>query len=66
MPERLTIEGLLLALLVRVKVAVREPVAEGVKVTRIVHCAPAATEPPQLSLSPKSPAFTPVTGMGGV
>ena len=65
-PERLTVWGLLLALLVRINDAVRLPVPEGVKVTLIVQFAPAATDPPQLSLSLKSPAFAPVTGMGGV
>jgi hypothetical protein len=65
-PERLTVWGLLLALLVSVNEAMRVPMAEGVKVTLIVQLAPAATEPPQVSLSLKSPEFAPVTGMGGV
>ncbi len=65
-PERLTVWGPLLALLVRINDAVRLPTAEGVKVTLIVQLAPADTEPPQLSLSLKSPAFAPVAGMGGV
>ena len=66
MPERLTTWGLLLALLVRVNEAVRVPLAEGVKVTLTVQLAPAATEPPQLSLSLKSLGFAPVMGRGGV
>jgi hypothetical protein len=66
MPERLTAWGLLLALLVRVNEAVRVPLAKGVKVTLTVQFPPATKEPPQLSLSLKSPEFAPVMGMGGV
>ena len=47
-PERLTLWGLPLALSTTLTVAVRAPLAEGVKVTRIVQVAPAATELPQL------------------
>ena len=65
-PARLTIWGLLLALLVSVNAAVRVPAPDGRKVTRIVHWAPAATVPPQLSLSLKSPALAPVMEIGGV
>ena len=38
----------------------------GLNVTLIVQLVPAATEPPQLSISPKSPAFVPVTAMAAV
>ena len=47
-PERLTVWGLPLALSATLRVAARAPPAEGVKVTVIVQCAPAATELPQL------------------
>lgn len=65
-PERLMICGLLLALLVNVIEAERAPVPEGVKATLILQLDPAATEPPHVSLSLKSPEFVPATGMGGV
>jgi hypothetical protein len=43
-PERLTDCGLPAALSVKVSEAARLPLTEGVKVTLIVHFAPAATE----------------------
>ena len=48
------------ALSVTVRVAVRVPAADGVKVTLIVQLEFAATEVPQLSVSAKSLAFVPV------
>ena len=65
-PVRATVCGLGVPLLVSVKEAVRVPLAEGVKVTLIVQVAPAATDPPQVSLSLKSVEFAPVMRMGGV
>lgn len=65
-PEMPTICGLLLALLFSTNAAERVPLAEGVKVTLKVQLAPAATDPPQLSVSLKSPAFVPVIPTGGV
>ena len=47
-PDRLTVWGLPLALSTMLSAAVRAPLAEGVKVTRIVQLAPAATELPQV------------------
>ena len=43
--------------------AVREPIAEGVKVTRIVQPAPAATLAPQVFVCAKSPLLVPVIAM---
>jgi hypothetical protein len=43
-----------------VNVAIRWPVAPGVKVTVREQFDPAATDPPQVFVSPKSPAFVPV------
>ena len=48
---------------VTVNVAVREPVAAGVKVTLIVQFPPAATLDPQLLVCPKSPGLVPVKAM---
>ena len=47
-PERLTVWGLPLALSAILSVAVRTPLAEGVKVMLIVQLAPASTELPQV------------------
>ncbi len=57
-PARLTFCGLLLALSVMVMAPVRVPVAVGVKVTLMVHLAPAATEMPQSLVCAKSPPAT--------
>jgi hypothetical protein len=66
-PERLTVWGLLAALSVMVTAAFSVEVNVGVNVTLIVQEPPfAATEPPQLSVSPKSPAFVPFTAMAVV
>ena len=62
-PLRLTVCGLLLALSVSLSVPVRFPVAVGVKVTLIVQLAPAATEPPQVLVSEKSPLVVIVRGV---
>ena len=43
-----------------VKVALRDPVAVGVKVTLIVQFPPTATLDPQLLVCPKSPGLAPV------
>jgi hypothetical protein len=52
--------GLLPALSVTVRLALRVPVALGVKVTLIVQLEPAATLAPQLLVWPKSPALAPL------
>src|SRR5207249_4739449 len=62
-PVRLTACGLPLALSVTLNDALLVPLAVGVKVTLIVHCAPAATEVPQLLVCPKSPLLAPVMAM---
>src|SRR5436190_5986550 len=62
-PVRLTACGLPLALSVTLNVALLVPLAVGVKVTLIVHCAPAATDVPQLLVCPKSPLLAPVMEM---
>src|SRR5207237_510593 len=62
-PLRLIVCGLAGALSVMLMAAVRLPAAPGVKVTLMVQLAPAATEPPQLSVSAKSPVLVPVTAM---
>src|SRR5438105_3019414 len=62
-PVRLVVWGLLLALSVTVRVAVRVPAAVGVKVTLIVQLPPAATLVPQLLVCVKSPLLVPVTAM---
>ena len=54
-PLRLTVLGLLGALLVIVTAPVRVPVAVGVKVTLIVQSAPAASVVPQVVVREKSP-----------
>ena len=59
-PVRLMICGLLLAASLMFNVAVRLPVACGVKVTEIVHVLLATTLLPQVSVSAKSPGFAPV------
>ena len=61
--EMLAVCGLLLASSVTVRVALRAPVAVGVKVTLMVQVAPAATLVPQLLLCPKSPLLVPVKVM---
>lgn len=60
-PVSVTVCGLawLVALSEIVKVPVRVPVAEGVNVTLMTQFAPAATLPPQSSVSAKSEAFVP-------
>ena len=62
-PVRLIVCGLPAALSVIAREAVREPVAEGVKVTLIVQLAPAATLVPQVFVCAKSPLLVPVTAM---
>jgi len=62
-PVRLTLWGLSAALSVIVSAALSAVDDEGLNVTLIVQLAPPATEPAQLSLSAKSPAFAPVTVM---
>src|SRR5438094_4289047 len=57
-PDRLTTFGLLGALLVRVRLPLREPRSVGVKVTLIVQFAPTATAAPQLLVWAKSPLTT--------
>jgi len=55
MPVKVAVCGLLLALSVTVRVAVRVPEATGEKVTLMLQLVPAASEVPQLSLSANSP-----------
>lgn len=62
-PDKLTVSGLPAALSVIVTAPTRDPTAVGVKLTLMLHCAPAATFDPQLSDSWKSPLFAPVTAM---
>ena len=54
-PVRLTVWALVLALSVMDSSPVRVPAAVGVKVTKIAHCAPTASEEPQLLVWEKSP-----------
>jgi hypothetical protein len=65
-PERLTVWGLLAALSVMVSAALSAVANVGVNATLIVQLFPVATEPAQSSVSPKSPAFAPVTAMAVV
>lgn len=46
-PVRGMLSGLLEALVVKVRLAVRDPIAEGVKVIPIIQFNPAPREPPQ-------------------
>jgi hypothetical protein len=62
-PLKLTVCGLLLALSVMVRVALRAPAAAGVKLTVIGQVPPAATLAPQVFVWPKSPMFVPVIAM---
>ena len=62
-PERLTLCVFPGALSVRVTAAVRLPVTGGLKVTLMVHPAPAATLDPQVFVWAKSPGFAPVNAM---
>ena len=63
-PVTLVVWGLLLALSVTLRVAVRVPAAVGVKVTLIVQLPPAGTLAPQVLVGiAKSPLFVPVTAM---
>jgi len=62
-PLKLTVCGLLLALSVMVRVALREPAAAGVKVTVIGQLPPDATLAPQVFVWEKSPMFVPVMVM---
>jgi hypothetical protein len=62
-PARLTVCGLFAALSAIVRLAVRLPVAVGVKVTLIVQLAPVATLDPQLLACAKSPGFVPATAI---
>src|SRR6266581_5060092 len=62
-PVRPAVCGLPLALSATLNVALLVPLAVGVKVTLIVHWAPAATEVPQLLVCPKSPLLVPVMAM---
>ena len=59
-PDRPAVWGLLPALSVTVNVALRDPVAAGVKVTLIVQVALAAKAEGQLLVCPKSPELVPV------
>jgi hypothetical protein len=60
---RITDCGLPAALSVRVRAAVKDPLAAGVNVTLTVQLAPAATLDPQLLVSAKSLGFVPVIAM---
>ena len=60
-PERLTDWGLPVALSATLRVALRVPVAEALKVTLIVQFEPAATLDPQVLVWVKSPALVPET-----
>ena len=62
MPVSATVCGLggLVALSAMLSVPVRGPVAVGEKVTFMLQFAPAATLPPQLSVSANSEAFVPL------
>lgn len=62
-PINATICGLLGALSITVKVAVRVPAAAGVKITLIVQDNPTARVAPQLLFWEKSVLFVPVTPM---
>ena len=62
-PVRLTLCVPPAALSVTVTAAVRDPVADGLKVTLIAHLAPAATLEPQVFVWAKSPALAPETAM---
>src|ERR1700689_3648388 len=55
-----TLCGLPLAPSVTVMLAVRVPLAVGLKVALTEQDPPTATDPPQLLVSPKSPLFVPV------
>ena len=58
-PVRLTLCGLPLALSVRMRAALRVPLAVGVKVTLIVQLPPAATLDPHVLVSAKSLGLAP-------
>lgn len=58
-PERLTADGPPLVLLAMSSAALRMPCASGVKITRMMQLAPAATVGPQSLLSEKSPPLVP-------
>jgi len=58
-PERVTVCGLPPALSATFTAAVNDPMAAGVKVTLILHAAPAATLDPQLLVCEKSLGFAP-------
>ena len=60
-PERVALCGLPLPLSTILTIAVRVPLAKGVKVKLMVHRAPAATEFPQVLTSEKSLASAPVS-----
>jgi hypothetical protein len=62
-PERLTVCGLLLALSLTFMVAVRVPIAPGVKVTEILHQDFSARSPPQVFVCVKSLGSAPVNVM---
>jgi hypothetical protein len=62
-PVRATVCGLPAALSDALRVALRVPLAEGVKVTLMGHVASAATELPHVLVSAKSPALAPVSMM---
>ena len=59
-PERLEVCGLLAAESATLSVAVRDPIAVGVKVTKIWQLALLASVVPQDVVSVKSPGFAPV------
>jgi hypothetical protein len=59
-PVSATVCGLPAALSATLTFAVRVPEAVGVNVTLMEQDAPAATDPPQVLVSEKSPAFAPV------
>ena len=62
-PDTAAVWGLLLALSATLKVALRAPVAAGVKVTLIVQFPPTATLEPQVLVCAKSPGLVPVKPM---
>jgi hypothetical protein len=62
-PERTTVCGLPLALSATLTAAVKDPLADGVKVTLIVQLPPAVTLAPQLLLCAKAPGFAPVSAI---
>jgi len=60
-PDSLTVCGMPVELWLRVRAALKDPEAAGVKVTLMAQLAPAATLAPQLLLCAKSLGFAPVS-----